>query len=179
MKFTETRLAGAFIVNLERRVDERGYFARTFCQREFSHHGLCTQWVQCNVSFNARRGTLRGLHFQSPPHDEVKLVTCIRGRVWDVIVDLRPGSPTFAKHVAVELCAEEGRAVYIPAGFAHGFQTLEDDSTLFYQMGAFYEPTAVRGIRFDDPGLGIAWPVPEMIVGERDRKLPELARGLW
>lgn len=172
MIFKETRLAGAFLLEPERKTDERGYFARTFCEREFAQHGLHTRYVQCNVSFNQRKGTLRGMHFQAAPHEEAKLVSCIRGAIYDVIIDLRPGSKTYRRHVGETLSAGNGKAFYIPEGFAHGFQTLEDDSEVFYQMSQFYFPEAARGVRWDDPAFGIEWPPAERIIIPRDREYP-------
>jgi dTDP-4-dehydrorhamnose 3,5-epimerase len=175
MKFRETRLSGAFIIELEPHADERGFFARTFCTREFSAHGLETEFVQCNLSLNHHKGTLRGLHFQSAPRGEAKLVRCIRGAIWDVIVDLRPGSPTFGSHEALELSAENRCALYIPKSFAHGFQTLLDSSEVFYQMSDPYVPDASAGIRAEDTVLGIKWPLPVTQISDKDRKLPLLA----
>ena len=175
MKFRETRLSGAFVIELEPHADERGFFARTFCAREFSAHGLETEFVQCNLSLNHQKGTLRGLHFQSAPWGEAKLVRCIRGVIWDVIVDLRRGSPTFGAHVALELSAENRRAICVPKSFAHGFQTLTDSSEVFYQMSGFYVADASAGIRADDPALGINWPLPVTQISDKDRRLPLLA----
>ncbi len=174
MRFSETALAGAFLVEIEARQDERGLFARTFCAEEFAARGLEPAVAQCNVSWNRARGTLRGLHFQAAPHEEAKLVRCTRGAMWDVIVDLRPGSPTRGRFVALELDAASRRALYVPRGFAHGFQTLADDTEVFYQMAAPYRPEAARGVRFDDPALAIPWPIADAIVSERDRALPLL-----
>jgi dTDP-4-dehydrorhamnose 3,5-epimerase len=171
--FTPTPLADAWVVDPERREDQRGYFARTWCQREFAGHGLDSRLVQCSVSHNFRRGTLRGLHWQEAPHAEVKLVRCTRGAAWDVIVDLRPSSPTYARHFGVELSEQSGRALYIPQGFAHGFQTLVDGTEMFYQMSAFYEPSAARGVRWNDPAFGIVWPVPDPILHPRDGGYPD------
>ena len=173
MLFTETGLAGAVVVDLEAHVDERGFFARSWCSREFEAHGLNPRVVQCNVSANAARGTLRGMHYQLAPHAEVKLVRCTRGAVYDVIIDLRETSPTYLRHVAVELTAENHRALYIPEGFAHGFLTLTDDSEVFYQMSAFYEPGAARGVRWDDRAFGISWPLPVTVISKRDRGYPD------
>ena len=172
MKFAETPLAGAFVLEIEAMEDERGLFGRSFCQREFREHGLDPVVAQCNVSFNRKRGTLRGLHYQAPPHEEAKLVRCTRGAIWDVIVDLREGSATRLKWYAAELTADNRRALYVPRGFAHGFQTLADAAEVFYQMGEFYHPDGARGIRWDDPAIGIRWPLPDPILSERDRKLP-------
>ncbi len=175
MRFLETPLAGAFVIEPERRADDRGFFARSWCREEFAARGLDPALAQCNISYNRRRGTLRGLHYQAAPHGEAKLVRCTRGAVFDVIVDLRPGSPTRGRWHAIELGAENRRMVYAPDGFAHGFQALADDTELFYQMSVPYEPASARGIRFDDPTLAIAWPIADPLVSERDRALPALA----
>jgi dTDP-4-dehydrorhamnose 3,5-epimerase len=172
VRFAETPLAGAFVVEIEPLEDERGLFARSFCQQEFRKHGLDPAVAQCNVSVNLRRGTLRGLHYQAAPHEEAKLVRCTRGAIWDVIVDLREDSPARLKWFAAELSADNHRALYVPRGFAHGFQTLTDSAEVFYQMSEFYRPEGARGIRWDDPAIGIRWPLPDPIVSERDRKLP-------
>lgn len=160
-------------MDLERHADERGFFARTWCRHEFEEHGLDPAVVQCNLSHNPRRGTLRGLHWQTPPHAEVKLVRCSRGAIWDVMVDLRPDSTTYTRHFGAELTEENGRALYIPEGFAHGFVTLVDDSDVVYQMSALYEPSAGRGARWNDPAFGIAWPVREPILNPRDASYPD------
>ncbi|MGB2655142.1 MAG: dTDP-4-dehydrorhamnose 3,5-epimerase, partial [Candidatus Acidiferrum sp.] len=156
--FTETKLRGAFVIELEKHADHRGFFARTYCQREFESHKLNTCFVQCNVSFNKLKGTLRGMHFQASPHEEAKLIRCTRGSVYDVIVDLRPESATFREYVSVVLSAENGKMLYVPEEFAHGFQTLEDNTEVFYQMSQFYAPEHARGVRWNDPAFGIAWP---------------------
>jgi dTDP-4-dehydrorhamnose 3,5-epimerase len=169
VRFTETPLAGAFVVELDLLRDERGYFARTFDAGEFAERGLDASVVQCNTSFNERRGTLRGMHYQAAPNGEAKLVRCTRGSVYDVAVDLRDGAPTRGRWFGVELSADNGRMLYIPAGMAHGFQALEDDTELHYQMSHHYVPEAARGVRFDDPAFGIEWPLPDPIVSERDR----------
>ena len=174
MKFLPTPLAGAYLIELERLDDERGFFARSFCQNEFKVHGLDPVVAQCNVSFNRKRGTLRGLHYQAEPHAKAKLVRCTRGAVWDVIVDVRQGSPTARSWHAVELTAENYRALYIPAGFAHGFQTLEDDTEVLYQMSEYYHAESARGILWDDPALQINWPLSNPTVSERDRSYPPL-----
>lgn len=176
MIFTETVLQGAYVVDIDPREDERGYFARSFCREEFAGHGLSTEIAQCNVSFNHRKGTLRGMHYQIPPKSEAKLVRCTRGAVHDVIVDLRDGSPTWGRWIAENLSENNSRMLYIPEGFAHGFQTLEDDSEVFYQMFASYSPAHARGVRWDDPVLRIDWPLPELIVSEKDRAFPLLPR---
>lgn len=173
MIFTETRLKGAYVLDLERREDERGFFARSWCQHEFRDHGLDPVIAQCNVSFNRRKGTLRGMHFQATPFAEAKLVRCTAGSLHDVIIDLRRGSPTYRQHVAQVLSAANGRAMYVPEGFAHGFQTLEDDTEVFYQMSQFYSPEHARGVRYDDPAFGIGWPIPQPVMAERDRSYPD------
>ena len=173
MIFTETALPGAFIIDLELRDDERGGFARTFCQHEFAAHGLKPEVAQCNLSFNHRAGTLRGMHYQLTPVAETKLVRCTRGAILDVIVDLRPG-PTYLQHVAVELTEANRRALYVPELFAHGYQALTDGAEVSYQVGEFYTPGAERGLRFDDPRLGIAWPLPVSVISEKDAAWPLL-----
>ena len=174
MRFIETALPGAYIVELEERADDRGFFARTFCVREFSELGLTTRVSQCNLSFNRRRGTLRGLHYQAEPAAEAKLIRCIAGAVHQVLVDMRPGSPTFLRHVAVELSAANRRSVYLPELFAAGMQTLEDDTELMYQVSEFHTPEAERGLRFDDPAIGITWPLPVSEISPKDRAWPYL-----
>jgi dTDP-4-dehydrorhamnose 3,5-epimerase len=167
--FNETNLAGAFVIDLERHEDPRGYFARTFCQREFAHRGLQTTVAQGNVAFNRQRGTLRGMHFQFPPHGETKLVRATRGAVIDVIIDLRPESPTFLQHVSVELSEDNGRALYVPKRFGHGYQTLVDNSETSYLVDEFYAPGTEGGLRYDDPLLGLSWPLPVTGVSEKDQ----------
>jgi dTDP-4-dehydrorhamnose 3,5-epimerase len=174
MRFNETPLAGAYVVELDPIIDERGMFARTFCAREFRERKLVDTFVQCNTSWNVRRGTLRGMHYQLPPSCEVKLVRCTSGSVWDVIVDVRPGSPTYLRHFAVELSAANRRALYIPEMFAHGFQTLVDGSEVFYQMSEFYAPERAAGLRFDDPRLAVDWPLPVTSVSPKDLQWPLL-----
>ena len=171
---SETALAGAYVLDIERRGDDRGFFARVFCVREFAALGLEPVVAQANVSFNDRKGTLRGMHFQYPPFAETKLVRCTRGAILDVIVDLRPESPTFLQHVAVELSAETRRSLYVPRRFAHGYQSLEDDSEVTYLTGEFYEPGQEGGLRHDDPRLGIAWPLAAVGVSEKDLAWPTL-----
>lgn len=171
--FRETTLAGAFVIEPEKREDERGFFARTFCREEFAAHGLNPEIAQCNVSFNKRKGTLRGMHYQAPPFAEVKLVRCTAGAIFDVIIDLRKPSGTFRQHFAVELCASSGKMLYIPEGFAHGFQTLLDDTEVFYQMSQPYAPQCARGVRWNDPAFGIEWPPAERTMVERDRNYPD------
>jgi dTDP-4-dehydrorhamnose 3,5-epimerase len=169
MIFTETSLKGAFVVELEPRGDDRGFFARAFCQREFEAHGLKPVVAQANLSFNYRRGTVRGLHFQFPPAAETKFVRCTRGAILDVIVDLRPESPTYLRHVAVELTAENRSALYVPERCAHGYQALEDGTETTYQVGEFYSASAESGLRYSDPRLAIAWPEPVTDVSDKDR----------
>src|SRR6266581_6882379 len=168
MIFTETTLRGAFIVDLESREDARGFFARAFCQQEFAAHGLKPTIAQANIASNRRKGTLRGMHFQYPPATETKLVRVTRGAILDVIVDLRPESPTYLKHVAVELTAENHRALYVPDRFAHGFQVLENETETTYLMGEFHAPGAEGGLRYDDPALALVWPLPVDAVSARD-----------
>jgi dTDP-4-dehydrorhamnose 3,5-epimerase len=175
--FTETPLAGAFLIDLEPVTDERGFFARSFCRREFTAHGLNPDLAQCNISLNQRRGTLRGMHWQAAPHQEAKLVRCTRGAIHDVIIDLRPGSPTFAAHIAATLTAADRRMLYVPEGFAHGFVTLEDDTEVFYQMSEFYAPEYARGVRHDDLAFAIRWPIEILVVSDRDRSYPDWAPG--
>ena len=169
MIFTELALKGVYLIEPDRREDERGFFARTFCAEEFSAHGLSPTVVQCNISFNRHRGTLRGLHFQAPPHSEARLVRCTRGNIYDVIVDLRPDSRTFKQWDAIELTADNRRMLYVPEGVAHGFQTLADDTEVLYQMSEFYHPECARGIRWDDPAFEIKWPVANPIISDKDR----------
>jgi len=178
LKFQPTPLAGAYLIELELLEDERGFFARSFCQNEFRAHGLDTVVAQCNVSFNRKRSTLRGLHYQAEPHAETKVVRCTRGAIWDVIVDLRKGSATARRWHAVELTADNRRALYIPAGFAHGFQTLAENSEVLYQMSEFYHPESARGVRWNDPTLAIPWPLKDPVMSPRDREFPVLDAGL-
>ena len=176
MRFHPTPLRGAYLIEPEPHADERGCFARTWCHDEFAAAGLSAAWVQCNASHNRLAGTLRGLHYQAEPRPEVKLVRCTRGAAFDVIADVRPGSPTYGCWFAAELTAENRRALYVPAGFAHGFQTLCDDTELFYQMSERYDPALARGVRWDDPGLAIRWPDAAVrIISPRDEALPRLA----
>jgi dTDP-4-dehydrorhamnose 3,5-epimerase len=167
--FQETALPGAYLIDLEKRGDERGFFARVFCEREFAAHSLITRFVQANNSLSADRGTLRGMHYQLPPHAETKVVRCIRGALWDVILDLRPNSPMFGKSIGVELSAENRRMIYAPKGFAHGFLTLKDDSEAFYFTDEFYAPESERGLRWDDPRFGLEWPMAPIVISEKDR----------
>lgn len=173
MIFTELALKGAFLVEPERQEDERGFFARTFCVEEFAARGLNTTIAQCSVAFNRRRGTLRGLHYQAAPHEEAKLVRCTAGAAFDVIVDMRPGSPTFKHWLGAELSSHNRTMIYLPEGFAHGFQTLADDTEVFYQISTQYVAEAARGIRWDDPELGIRWPaITARVISSRDLLLP-------
>ena len=158
---------------VERRDDSRGFFARSWCAREFAEQGLDGRLVQCGISHNPLRGTLRGIHFQLPPHAEAKLIRCTRGAILDVALDIRTGSATFGRHVAVELSADTRDALYVPAGCAHGFQTLTDDTEVLYHMSEYYAPEAARGIRYNDPAFGIAWPIAEPIILDRDRTYPD------
>ena len=174
MIFTETKLKGAFVIDLERRSDERGFFARTFCQHEFRDHGLKPVIAQANVASNNKKGTLRGMHFQYPPMAESKLVRCTRGAILDIIVDLRPESPTYLQHVAVELTEENMRALYVPERFAHGYQTLHDGTDTSYQVGEFYAPNTEGGLRYDDPKLGLTWPLPVSVISPKDQAFPPL-----
>ncbi len=176
MIFTETPLKDAYIIELERIEDERGFFARSWCVREFEEHGLNPNMVQCNVSFNKKKGTLRGMHYQAAPHEEAKLVRCTRGALYDVIIDLRPDSPTFKKWFGVELTAKNRKMFYIPEGFAHGFQALEDETEIFYQMSEFYHPENARGVRYDDPAFGIEWRLGDMLVSNSDRSFAMTSR---
>lgn len=173
MKFEELGLPGAWLIELERIHDERGSFARTWCEREFKERGIEVRFVQANLSHNRRRGTLRGLHYQVSPHEEAKLVHCITGSIYDVLVDLRRDSSAFLQWTSVELSARADRLLYVPPGFAHGFQVLEDDTDVFYLMGAPFVPEAARGIRWNDPRLGISWPIASFILSERDRSFPD------
>lgn len=173
MIFQETKLPGVFEVQLELKSDERGFFARSWCPKEFESHGLNPELAQCSVSFNTQKGTLRGLHYQDAPYGEVKLVRCTRGSIYDVVVDLRPQSATFRRWVAVVLTAEKRNLLYIPEGCAHGFLTLKDATEVFYQISEFYHPELSRGVRWDDPAFQIAWPGDVKVISERDRTYPD------
>ncbi len=174
MIFTETALQDAWIIDIEPREDDRGFFARSWCQREFAAHGLNSTLVQCNISFNRRKGTIRGMHFQVAPFEEAKLVRCTRGAIYDVMIDLRPESPTNRRWIGLDLTAGNRRMLYVPEGFAHGFQTLEDDTEVFYQMSQVYSPEHARGVRWNDPAFGIRWPLRDCVISERDRSYPDL-----
>lgn len=175
MVFSETPLPGVWLVTPELQEDFRGFFARAWCEREFAAVGLVDRWVQSSISFNKKRGTLRGLHYQRAPHEEIKLVRCTMGAIHDVVVDLRRDSPGFRKHVAVELTADNRKTIYIPKGCAHGFQTLQDDTEVLYHMSEFHAPDHAAGVRWDDPAFGIAWPDRNPILSERDRSFPDFA----
>ncbi len=172
MIFTETIFKGSYILEYEKIIDERGFFARSFCKNEFSKHGLKTDIIQCNISFNSKKGTLRGMHMQLPPKAEAKLVRCTRGRIYDVIIDLRPESETYCKWLAIELTGKDNKAIYIPEGFAHGFQTLEKNTEVFYHMFEFYDPEYAIGLRWDDQAFGIEWPLPNPIISDKDTSYP-------
>jgi dTDP-4-dehydrorhamnose 3,5-epimerase len=173
--FTETPLQSAYVIDLEPQHDERGFFARTYCRREFEAHGLTPDIAQCNISFNLKAGTIRGMHFQQPPSTEAKLVRCIHGAIYDVIIDLRPESQSYKKHFAVELSAANRRALFVPKFFAHGFQTLQDNTEVEYQMSESYSPGAAAGFRYDDPSFGIEWPLPATVISSRDLAWPLIA----
>jgi len=172
MIFTETKLNGVFIIDIEPISDERGFFARTFCKKEFLQRGLDSEFVQCSISYNKKRGTLRGMHYQISPYDETKIVSCIKGSIYDVVLDLRPSSDTFRQWVAVDLNDRNHRFLYIPKGCAHGFQTMEDDTEVYYQISEFYHPESARGLRWDDPAFGIEWPIQVANVSARDLTFP-------
>jgi dTDP-4-dehydrorhamnose 3,5-epimerase len=177
MKFIETELKGAFIVVPELLKDERGFFARTWCKKEFEQHQLLPELVQCNISFNQRKGTLRGMHFQVAPHKESKLVRCTMGAIYDVIIDLRPNSPTFKRWISVELTAENRKMLFIPEGFVHGFLTLMDNTEVFYQMSEFYAPECARGVRWNDPAFDINWPAEVKVISQKDMQYPDFPIG--
>ena len=172
MIFQPTTIRGAFIVRPEAREDERGFFARVWCRHEFLAQGLNPTLVQCSISFSKAKGTLRGMHYQAPPHEEAKLVRCTAGAIYDVAIDLRPGSPTFRQWIANELTSANRAMLYVPEGVAHGFQTLEDDVEVFYQITSAYAPESTRGVRFDDPAFGVPWPLPVTAIAPRDRSWP-------
>lgn len=175
MIFRETALQGTYIIDIEMLEDERGFFARSWCRREFRALGLHQDWVQNNISFNKRKGTLRGIHYQTAPCEEIKLVRCSMGAIYDVLIDLRPHSGTFAKWTAVELTARNRRMLYVPEGIAHGFLTLEDDTEVFYHMSAYYSAEHARGVRWNDPAFGIQWPMDVLVISEKDRHLPDFS----
>ncbi len=170
MVFTETKLKGAYIIDIDCKEDDRGFFARAFCQKEFEAHGLKTIIAQANVAFNHKKGTLRGMHFQYPPAAETKLVRCTRGAILDIIVDLRPDSATYLQHIAVELHEANHRALYVPERFAHGYQVLQDGTETSYQVGEFYTPSVEGGLLYNDPRLGLTWPLPVTVISEKDQR---------
>lgn len=176
MKFSETKLKGAFIINLEPRQDDRGFFARTFCAHELENNGLKSMVAQCNLSFNYRKGTLRGMHYQTLPATETKLIRCTQGAIYDVIVDMRPESSTFLQHIGVELTADNRRALYVPEMFAHGYQALSDGAEVIYQVSEFYTPGCEKGLRYDDPLLGIEWPLSVTEISAKDAAWPLLQK---
>jgi dTDP-4-dehydrorhamnose 3,5-epimerase len=169
MIFTETKINGVYIIEPELLIDERGFFARSFCKEEFQNHGLETNIVQCNISYNKKKGTLRGMHYQVPPFEEAKIISCTIGSIYDVVVDLRRDSPTYCQWVATELHEKQFKMIYIPKGCAHGFQTLDDNSIVYYQMTEYFHPECARGLRWDNLSIGIVWPVPAMIMSEKDK----------
>ena len=173
MKFTELALKGAYIIDLERREDSRGFFARSWCRKEFGEHGLCEEFVQSNVAFSTKKGTVRGMHYQIAPHQEVKVVRCTMGSIYDVIIDLRSGSPTAGQWTGVELNSGNHRMLYVPEGFAHGYQTLEDNTEIYYQTSRFYAPESARGNRYDDPAFGIEWPLTVGSISDPDKSWPD------
>jgi dTDP-4-dehydrorhamnose 3,5-epimerase len=173
MRFTDTALPGVFLIDIEPLEDERGFLARVWCRDELAKKGLASDLAQISVSFNRRRGTLRGMHHQAAPHEEVKLIRCTRGALYDVILDLRRGSPTFRRWISAELTAENRRTLYVPKGVAHGFQTLEDGTEVLYQISEFHHPESARGVRWDDPAFGIDWPDRNPVLSERDATYPD------
>jgi dTDP-4-dehydrorhamnose 3,5-epimerase len=172
MIFTKTELQDAYIIDLDRKSDPRGFFARTFCAQEFEAHGLKPTVAQCNLSYNYKKGTLRGMHYQLPPAAETKLIRCISGAIYDVIIDMRPESPTYLQHIGVELSAENRRALYVPEMFAHGYQALTDGAEVVYQVGEFYTPGYERGLRYDDPFFNIQWPTEVTVISDKDKNWP-------
>lgn len=172
MKFTETPLKGAFVIELEERKDDRGAFARTFCMKEFADHGLKPTVAQCNLSYNYKAGTLRGMHYQIPPAVETKLVRCTRGKIYDIIVDIRPGSPTYLQHFGIELTEDNHKALYVPEMFAHGYQALTDMAEVAYQVGEMYTPGCERGVRFNDPAFKLTWPMAPTVMSDKDKAWP-------
>ena len=175
MTLQETKLTGAFVIDVDLKTDERGFFARTWCQKEFAARGLNTNVAQCSLSFNRRRGTLRGMHYQAAPHEETKVVRCSKGAIYDVVLDLRPQSPSFKKWIGIMLTAENRKAVYVPEGCAHGFLTLQDETEVLYQMSEFQDRESARGVRFDDRAFQIDWPEKIEVISERDRNYPNFA----
>lgn len=176
MLFKETPLKGAFVIDLEERKDPRGAFARTFCAKEFEQHGLKPSVAQCNLSYNYKAGTMRGMHYQVPPAAETKLVRCTRGKIYDVIIDLRPNSPTYLKHFGIELTEENHTALYVPEMFAHGYQALTDMAEVAYQVGEFYTPGFERGLKYNDPAFNIKWPMPITVISDKDANWPAFSK---
>lgn len=176
MIFTELDISGVFLVELELHSDDRGFFARIWCQEEFKKRGLNDRLVQCSVSFNAKKGTLRGMHYQVAPYREAKLIRCSRGAIYDVAIDLRPESPTFKRHVGVELSDQNHKMLYVPEGFAHGFITLRDETEVLYHISEFWSPAHARGVRWNDPAFGIKWPAQPQIIADRDREYPDFTK---
>ena len=173
MIFTETKLKGAYVLDIEKLEDERGFFARSWCRREFESHSLNPQLVQCNISFNSHKGTMRGMHYQVKPFEEAKLIRCTMGSIYDAIVDIRPDSPSFKQYLGIILTPRNYKMLYVPEGFAHGFLTLEDNTEVFYQMSEFYAPDHARGFRWNDPVFGIEWPANVQVISDRDRDYPD------
>jgi dTDP-4-dehydrorhamnose 3,5-epimerase len=173
MIFTETRLKNAFLIDPERFEDERGFFARSWCELEFRNNGIEIKFVQCNISFNKKMGTLRGIHYQASPYEEARLIRCTMGAIYDVIVDLRPNSLTYKKWISTELTSDNRRMIYVPKGFAHGFLTLTDNSEIFYMMSEYYAPGFNRGIKWNDPVLGITWPTDVRVISSQDKSYPD------
>ena len=176
MIFENLSLKGSCLLKLEKHLDERGFFARTFCSKEFEEKGLNNKFLQSSISYNSKKGTLRGMHYQVAPHEEVKLVQCVKGAIYDVIIDLRANSSTYCQWVGVELNEDNGNLVYVPKGFAHGFQTLTDETVVYYQISDFYAPESARGVRWDDPAFGINWPIDEPVISIKDSRLPDYKR---
>jgi len=174
VKFTETKLKGAYVIEVEPLADERGFFARSWCQKEFAEHGLDANLVQCNISFNLKKGTLRGMHYQAKPHEEAKLIRCTKGAIYQVVIDIRPDSFTFKQWVAVELTAENRKMLYVPKGMASGFQTLMDNTEVFYQMAEFYHPESAKVVRWDNPAFEIEWPIEVKIISDKDNSNQDL-----
>lgn len=177
MIFREAKLKGSYIIELERIQDKRGFFARSWCQKEFEEKGLNSKLVQCNISYNMQKGLLRGMHYQSEPHAEAKLVRCTKGAIYDVIVDLRPGSKTYKKWMSVELTDRNRKMIYIPEGFAHGFQTLSEETEVFYQMSTFYVPACAKGVRWNDEAFAIQWPEKVSLISKKDQSYPDFKDG--
>jgi dTDP-4-dehydrorhamnose 3,5-epimerase len=173
VKFTQTKLKGAYLIEIEKLSDDRGFFARSWCQKEFESHGLTSRVVQANVSYNLKKGTLRGMHYQVAPYQESKLIRCTRGAIFDVIIDLRPHAPTYKQWVGVELSADNYTMFFVPEDFAHGFQALADHTEIFYQVSQFYTPGSEKGIRFDDPAFDVQWPLEVSVISDKDRNWPD------